>query len=129
MTEPTLESLVSRTVRLSHVAPRFNAMADQLVLNLRRAMGVPDRAEDDVEQEFRALRGSLDAFFPEFERIYSELLLAYVGRAAPVVLSRLENVDVQAYLRVADRIDAEIAQALQALLPRIGAALGTPRLE
>ncbi len=113
-----------RAVRLSCATPRFENIADDLVRSVRRAMGVPDRAEPDVEQEFAALRVTLDHFYPEFAQLFSGLLSAHLGAAESVVLSSLESQPVQAYLQAADAIDAEVNACLRAFVSRIGTALG-----
>jgi len=92
-------------------------------------MGVPDRAEPEVEQEFSALRATLDSFYPEFTQLFSRHLFGYLGRAAPVVISSLESEPVQAYLRVAEGIDAEVNTTLRSFAVRIGAALSPTPVE
>jgi hypothetical protein len=114
-----------RTVRLSHANPRFERIADDLVSSVRRAMGVPDRAEPEVEQEFAALRTTLDDFYPEFAQAYARLLAGYLGSAAPVVVASLESEPVQAYLQAVDAIDAEVHASLRSLVGRISTALST----
>jgi hypothetical protein len=117
------ETPQARAVRLGCAAPRFENMADDLVRSVRRAMGVPDRAEPDVEQEFAALRTTLDDFYPEFTELFAELLHGYLGGAASVVVTSLESEPVQAYLQVADAIDAEVNATLRSLVARIAKAL------
>jgi hypothetical protein len=113
-----------RTVRLSHASRSFERIADDLVLSVRRAMGVPDRAEPEVEQEFAALRTTLEQqFYPEFAQAFARLLAGYLGSAAPVVLSSLESEPVQAYLQAVDAIDAEVHASLRSFVERISTAL------
>ena len=86
-------------------------------------MGVPDRAEPEVEQEFAALRATFDEFYPEFTQLFAGVLSRYLGAAAPVVISSLESEPVQAYLQVADAIDAEVNASLRSFAARISEAL------
>lgn len=117
------ETLQARAVRLSCATPRFERIADDLVSSVRRAMGVPDRAEPEVEQEFAALRASLDAFYPEFTQLFAALLSHYLGSTAPVVIASLESQPVQAYLEVADAIDADLRASLRSFVVRLEEAL------
>lgn len=127
MTGIAQEMPEDRAVRLSHVAPVFARTANHLLLSLRRAMGVPDQAEPEVEQEFAALRASLDQQFrPEFDKMYAGLLAHYVGAANGVVLDALEDPSVQAYLAVSDRIGGELDAALRACVGRLEAILSPP---
>jgi hypothetical protein len=123
MTVPSLEPFDVRAVRLSCASPTFERIADGLVWQVRRAMGVPDRAEPEVELEFAGLRQTLDAFYPEFTQIYANLLSSYLGNAASVALASLESEAVQAYLRVAGQIDADVHAALKDYAARIALAL------
>jgi hypothetical protein len=119
------DTLESRVVRLSQAAPKFGRIADELILKLRRAMGVPDQAEADVEEEFAALRSSLDEFYPEFVKVYGGLLLHHLGGDASVVVPALESEPIQAYLQAADGMEAELSVTLKSLASSIGAALGS----
>jgi hypothetical protein len=127
MNAPSEESFEARTVRLSCAGSHFQRTADLLVLRVRRAMGVPDQAEVEVEQEFRALRASLDEFYPEFTQIFSGLLTRCLGPSSSVVIASLDCEPVQAYLRVADAIDLEASEALRHLAADIAAALRPAR--
>lgn len=127
MNEIAQETLEHRVVRLSHAAPAFTRAADQLVLSLRRAMGVPDQAEPEVEQEFAALRTTIDQQFrPEFDRMYAGLLAQHLGHATSVVLNALEDASAQAYLAVSDRIGGDLDAALRGCIAEIEAALSPP---
>ncbi|HTV24199.1 MAG TPA: hypothetical protein VMG12_36150 [Polyangiaceae bacterium] len=123
MTLPAPETFELQAVRLTFAAPHFSRLADRLILTLRGAMGVPAVAEPEVEAEFAALRQSLDSFYPEFTQAYAGLLSRYLGEAAPVVVAALDEAPVQAYLRAADPIEAEMMAALRALSGRVAAAL------
>jgi hypothetical protein len=113
-----------RAVQLSRASDQFDRLTDGLLLDLRRAMGVPEHAEPEVEAEFATLRGKLsEMFHPEFVQMYGSLLARYLGPAASVVVNSLADEDVQAYLQVADAIEADFAIALQALAPQLAAAL------
>ncbi|MEO8179446.1 MAG: hypothetical protein ABI895_11505 [Deltaproteobacteria bacterium] len=127
MNAPPQESFEARATRLSCATFQFQRTADVLVLQVRQAMGVPDQAEPEVEQEFRALRATLDDFYPEFTRTFSGLLTRCLGQSSRVVLSSLECEPVQAYLRVADAIDLELAAALGSLAAKIEAALSSSK--
>lgn len=119
------ETLQTRAVRLSCATLRFERIADDLVFSVRRAMGVPDRAEPEVEQEFAALRASLDEFYPEFTQLFAGLLSRYLGSAAPVVIASLESEPVQAYLQVADAIDADVHASLRSFVVHLEDALSS----
>jgi hypothetical protein len=123
MTSPSQETSETRAARLSCAALQFHRSADKLVSRVRRAMGVPDAAEEEVEREFCALRATLDDFYPEFALGVSGLLTRCLGPASSVVISSLEDEPVQAYLRVADAIDTEAAATLRSLALEIAAAL------
>jgi hypothetical protein len=123
MTVPSQDSFESRAVRLGGATPQFQRMADDLVRQVRRAMGVPDQAEPEVELEFAGLRQSLDAFYPEFTKIFADLLASYLGHAGSVALTSLENEVVQAYVQVAEQIEDDVAVVLHGYVPRISAAL------
>lgn len=117
----------ARAVRACQMAPVFARMADGVVHGVRRALGVPDHAEPEVEQELRALRSSFDEQYrPEFERLFGALLVQQLGHATSVVLGALESEPVQQYLAVAEQIDADILALLRELSGGIGAALSPP---
>ena len=127
MNEVAPEAPETRAVRSSHVAPIFARAADGLVLSLRRAMGVPDKAEPEVEQEFAALRATLERQFrPEFDRMYAGLLKQYLGAASSVVVQALEDPSVQAYLAVSERIAGDVDTALRGCIARLEAILSPP---
>lgn len=121
------ETLEQRVVRLSHVAPAFERAANQLVLSLRRAMGVPDQAEPEVEQEFATLRSTLDEQFrPEFDKMYASLCMHFLGPASSVVLNSLEDSAAQAYLAASERIAGDVGAALRAVMAELDALLSPP---
>ena len=124
MTPPT--DLELSATSLCGAQSIFQGMADDLVLRIRSAIGVPQRAEDDVEQEFAALRATFDEFFPEFAKIFGGTLDAFLGGALPLIVPALEDESVQAYIRVANAIDAETVTMLQAMSKPLKAALGSP---
>jgi hypothetical protein len=124
--EASQRLLEARAVRACNVAPVFGRMADGVILGVRRALGVPDQAEPEVEQELRALRGSFDEQYrPEFDRLYATLLVQQLGNATSVVLAALESEPVQQYLAVAEQIDTDIHGLLRELSGGIGAALAS----
>lgn len=127
MEEIAQETPEARAVRLSHAAPVFARAANQLVLSLRRAMGVPDQAEPEVEQEFAALRATLDQKYrPEFDNMYAGLLRHHLGAASGVVLDALEDSSVQAYLAISERLGGELEGALRACIARLETLLSQP---
>jgi hypothetical protein len=116
-------------LQLTRAAALFDQIADGLIAGVRRAMSVPSPADPDIEQEFAFLRGSLDAFFPEFRQLFGGLVLKYVGEEhLPGVLDALRSELAQRYLLAAPRIDAELQQHLgrlsQEMLLAAQAALG-----
>jgi hypothetical protein len=127
--EQTLqETFEARAVRLSHVAPLFARMADGMLLSWRRALGVPDHAEPEVERELAALRTLFDEqFLPEFCRLYADLLTQHLGPATSVVLGALESEPVQAYLAVLERMETDLSVLLREVRPGVQAALTVPR--
>jgi hypothetical protein len=62
----------------------------------------------------------------EFTRHYAGLLQQHLGAAPADVLVALENEDVQAYLAVVERVDADLAAVLREYLPRVKAAVTLP---
>jgi hypothetical protein len=127
MNQTALEALETRTVRACRAAPLFDRAADQLIASVRQAMGVPEQAEAEVEQEFAGLRATIVAqFLPEFRKFYTGLLLQQLGPAASVVLGALENEPVQAYLAAAEQIEVGVNAALRELTGAISAALSAP---
>jgi hypothetical protein len=127
MTSLSGEPFADRAVRLSCASPTFGRIADDVVRQVRCVMGVPERAEPEVELEFEGLRKSLDEFYPEFTRIYASLLEGHLGDAASMVLASLESEDVQAYLRVARGIEGDVNALLKGYADRIVAALNVRR--
>jgi hypothetical protein len=120
---PPQNLTASEIAGLSHAAHHFDHIASGLIARLRRALGVPDSAEADVEQEFVQLRSTLDGFYPEFTRMYGELLLNYLGGDASVVCPTLSSPGLQAFLEAAPAIQADLSQALLSLVPSIERAL------
>jgi hypothetical protein len=124
MHQTPIETIESRAVRLSGAVPIFARVVGDLVLSLRRAMGVPDQAEPEVEAEFAALRATLDEQFrPEFDKMYAGLLAQHLGKASTVVLNALESAPVQAYLEAAGRIQLDVQAALREYAPKMASAL------
>jgi hypothetical protein len=102
--------------RLSHALPLFERAADSLVLQLRKALDVPAQAEDDVEQEFAAVRRQLDDYRPEFEALFSGLLVQHLGAEhLPAVLAALEQAAAQHYLRQAPALEVALRAELERL--------------
>lgn len=126
MNQTSRETLEARAVRLTRAAPLFDSVADQLIISVRRAMGVPDQAEPEVEGEFAALRETFNQqFLPEFSKMYATLLLQQLGSATSVVLRALEGAPAQAYLGVAQQIEADVNTALREYVASIAAALSS----
>ena len=126
MTQISRETLEARAVRLTRAVPLFDGIADDLIINVRRAMGVPEQAEPEVEGEFAALRRTFEQqFFPEFSKMYAALLLQQLGSATSVVLRALEGAPVQAYLAVAQQVEADINGVLRECAASISAALSS----
>ncbi|MEY4548650.1 MAG: hypothetical protein RL685_4845 [Pseudomonadota bacterium] len=118
------ETFEAQAVRLGHVAPLFARMADGMLLSWRRALGVPDHADAEVEGELAAVRKMFDEqFLPEFARLYAELLQRHLRAATSAVLVALADENVQGYLAVVDRVETDLAALLREYLPRMKAAL------
>ena len=107
----------STVARLSHALPMFERAVDRLMLQLREALSVPPQAEDDVEQEFAAVRCQLDADYrPAFEALFSRLLVKHLGAEhLPSVLAGLEQSPAQHYLRQAPALEADLRAELRRL--------------
>lgn len=127
MAEQISRELEKRAVRACRAAPLFARITDGVLAGVRRALGVPEQAEPDVEQEFSALRARLEQqYTAEFERLFAALLTQQLGRATSVVLSALECELVQAYLAVAEQIDADVSALVPEYIAGVGAALSSP---
>lgn len=106
------ETRAQKAVRVTRAARIFDAMVSALLWRVRKAMSVPDRADEETEASFRALRERLDAHFPEFRDIYGQLLVDQLGEAhADGVLAHLEAPPLQAYFRASAAIEAELSVA------------------
>ena len=124
MDQTLQETFDARAVRLSQVARSFARMADGMLLSWRRALGVPEHAEPDVERELAALRTSFDEqFLPDFCTHYADLLKQHLGSTSSAVLDALESEPAQEYLAVIDRLEADLNLLLRGYLPRVKAAL------
>ena len=124
MDQTLQETFDARAVRLSQVARSFARMADGMLLSWRRALGVPEHAEPDVERELAALRTSFDEqFLPDFCRHYADLLKQHLGSTSSAVLDALESEPAQEYLAVIDRLEADLSLLLRGYLPHVKAAL------
>jgi hypothetical protein len=99
---------------------RFLQAAAGVIAHLRKVMGVPEQADEDVEQEFAALRCELDQHFPEFCKLFAGLLTRYIRREhQPQVFAALRREPVQRYLRA----ETEIEAGLRQLVLRLGAEM------
>jgi hypothetical protein len=104
---------ISALVEITRAATLFDRIADDLIAGVRHAMGVPPRAEVEVEEEFAFLRASLNEFLPEFRQLYGGLLVKHLGwEQLPEVLEGLESELAQRYLRAVQGIEAELQQHL-----------------
>ena len=83
------ETRAQKAVRVTRAARIFDAMVGALVWRVRKAMSVPDRADEETEASFRALRERLDAYFPEFRNIYGQLLVEQLGETHADAVPRL----------------------------------------
>jgi len=118
MNSVSIQSAAITAVQLTRAATIFDRIANGLVERVRQALGVPDRLDEDIEQELVGLRAELDEFFPEYQQLFGGLLLEHIGREhAPSVLAALSGEAIQRYFRAAPEIDAEL-QALFAELVR-----------
>src|SRR5687768_4287880 len=64
--EVRIMDAVSAIADTCHAAVIFDRVADGLIVQVRRAMNVPEQADPDMEEELAALRADFDAFLPEF---------------------------------------------------------------
>ncbi|MEO8179416.1 MAG: hypothetical protein ABI895_11350 [Deltaproteobacteria bacterium] len=124
MDQTPQETFEARAVRLSQVAPAFARMADGMLRSWRRALGVPDHADPEVERELAALRTTFDEqCLPDFCRHYAALLTQHLGTTSSVVLDALESEPAQDYLAVIERLETDLNVLLREYLPRVRAAL------
>lgn len=85
----------SRCVQRRKLSQIVNKIVSQVRLNL----GVPDRADDDVEAEFVASRQRLDAYYSEFRAIWSsELFDRLCPERLQAMLGGLSSRAAQRYL-------------------------------
>jgi len=106
------ETRAQKAVRVTRGARIFDALVAALLWRVRKAMSVPDQADEETEASFRALRERLDAHFPEFRDIYGNLLVERLGAAhADGVLAHLETPPLQAYFRASAAIESELSAA------------------
>lgn len=104
---------LSALVQITRAASIFDRIADDLIAGVRHAMGVPLRADVEVEEEFAFLRASLNEFLPEFRQLYGGLLVKHLGwEQVPEVLEGLESEVAQRYLGAVQGIEAELQQHL-----------------
>jgi hypothetical protein len=104
---------ITALVEITRATTIFDRIADDLIAGVRHAMGVPPRAEVEVEEEFAFLRASLDVFLPEFRQLYGGLLVKHLGwEEVPEVLEGLESEVAQRYLCAVEGIEAELQQHL-----------------
>jgi len=82
---------------------------------VRKALDVPPQADDDVEAELAGLRRELDDHLPEFEALFTRLLVAELGEEhLPGVLAALDSEAMQHYVR-----SPELQAGLRAELERL----------
>ena len=103
----------STIAELSNSAAMFDRVASGLIVEVRRAMNVPEQADADVEEEFSSLRAEFDTFLPEFQALFADLLIKHIGQAQlGEVLATLGTEVGQRYLQAAQRIEGELEQFL-----------------
>jgi hypothetical protein len=109
--------------QLTHSDASFAQLAAHFVCEVRRKLCVPDRADDDVEAEFVALRQRIDAQYPEFCALFASALLDQLGpERLREMLDGLSTEPAQRYLEVAGRVLAELKQSAPALTQKLTAA-------
>lgn len=116
-----IHAVADAAVQITRAAPLFDRLADHLVAQLRESY-----AQEDAEQalaqraDLGALREKLDAFFPEFRRLYGGLLVKHLGpERAPRVIAALNDESVQLYFRAVQSMEAELQRALERLGERM----------
>jgi hypothetical protein len=87
-------------------------------------MGVPDRAEPDIEAEFLYLRRCLEDFRPEYEAMFGSLLWEHLGDSAEEALRSVEQTSVQEYLSEIGAWRAAFEPERQRIEARLRAVLG-----
>jgi hypothetical protein len=109
--------------QLTHSDASFAYLAANFVCEVRRKLCVPDRADDDVEAEFAALRQRVDASYPEFCANFAAALVDQLGpERLQEMLAGLSTEPAQRYLEVAGRILLEFKQSAPALTQKLTAA-------
>ena len=110
-------------VQLTRAAAIFDAIANGLIAQVRRAAGLPERADPDTEQELIHLRARLDELYPEYQQLFGGLLLDHIGREhAPSVLAALRAEPIQEYFRAMPRMEDELRLLLIDLAQRMSRA-------
>lgn len=118
-----VESDAATAVNLTRAATIFDGIANAWIAQVRRAMGVPERAAQDIERELLRLRARLDRLYPEYQQVFGGLLLEHIGREhVRSVLAALRAEPVQEYFRATPRMDAELQEILIDLAQRMSLA-------
>ena len=111
------DALEGLAVRLTRAAPLFDRLVEHVL-----AGSDPPPALGVAEQ--RGAREFLDRFFPEFRRMYGQLLVQHLGPSdAQRSLAALDQEPVQQYFRALQSMEAELCAGLNQLGEKMALAL------
>ncbi|HEU4579864.1 MAG TPA: hypothetical protein VFS67_16505 [Polyangiaceae bacterium] len=114
---------LSKLAQLTHLEASFSSIAAAFIGEVRRQLFVPEHADDDVEDEFVALRQRVDAYYPEFCAIFASSLLDQLGpERLQELLDQMNTEAAQRYLEVAEKIQLELQQSAPSLTHKLTAA-------
>jgi hypothetical protein len=108
-------SSLRELAQITRSAMIFDNLANLLVQRVRTAMRVPSSADAETEQQFRALREKLDAFFPNFQRRYARLLADHLRDDPSRVVDGLRDAAIQRFFAASADIDRTMSVELQQL--------------
>jgi hypothetical protein len=116
-----IHAVADAAVQITRAAPLFDRLADHLVAQLQDSCEPEDAAQQLAQRsDLRGLRERLDAFFPEFRRLYGSLLIKHLGpERAPQVIAALSDDSVQLYFRALQAMEGELQGALERLGERM----------
>jgi hypothetical protein len=118
-----LESAARTAVRITRAAPLFDQLVDMLLSHVALAAHSTSSTDAARRAELLGTRARLDAHYPEFQRIFFELLHKHLGQRLPEVLAALDHELVQAYLVAQTSMEEELISELEGLAERMASDL------
>lgn len=117
---PDIEGAARAAVQITRAAPLFDQLVDMLLTQAALASDAGHPLHDAARQaHLRAAREQLDAHYPEFQRLYYELLHKHLDRQLPAVLAALNSELVQTYFKAQKAMEAELIDELQRLAEKM----------